>query len=82
MICPLSVLGNKSRQEERNIETSTTNAKIIIGAAIGGFSFVALILILVLVLLRRHHKLPSNQVPSVSYAVVVCMLCVYFTVKP
>lgn len=62
--------GNKSRQEERNIETSTTNAKIIIGAAIGGFSFVALILILVLVLLRRHHKLPSNQVPSVSYAVV------------
>lgn len=62
--------GNKSRQEERNIETSTTNAKIIIGGAIGGFSFVALILILVLVLLRRHHKLPSNQVPSVSYAVV------------
>ncbi|XP_029201846.2 platelet-derived growth factor receptor beta-like isoform X1 [Acropora millepora] len=62
--------GNKSRQEERNIETSTTNAKIIIGGAIGGFSFVALILILVLVLLRRHHKLPSNQVPSVSYDVV------------
>lgn len=80
MICSLSVSGNKNnRQQERNVDSSSTNT--IIGGAIGGFSFMALILILVLVLLRRHYKLPLKQPPAVLYAVVVCMYCVYVTVK-
>lgn len=63
--------GKNDSPQQRTEDKSSTGA--IVGGVIGGLLFVALIIFLVLVLRRLwQKKAPPKQLPTATYAVVVC----------